>query len=73
MAYKSKVYGGSCLDKIRNKTIVNAGIKNNLEQEIANYSLSVDGGGFYILREVKYAANVFIDIWILLEQIDRPE
>ena len=43
-----------------------------LEQEIANYTLSIEGGGFYVLKRVKYAANVFVDVWILLEQLEDP-
>jgi len=30
------------------------------------------GGGFYVLRHVKYAANIFADIWILVEALDDP-
>lgn len=30
------------------------------------------GGGFYVLKNVKYAANVHADIWMLVESIDDP-
>jgi len=30
------------------------------------------GGAFYILKNVKYAANVYCDIWMLVEAIDDP-
>jgi len=30
------------------------------------------GGGFYVLKNVKYAANVHADIWMMVEAIDDP-
>ena len=31
------------------------------------------GGGFYIFKGVKYAANIYADIWMLVESIDDTE
>ena len=48
-------------------------MKNPLEAEIEELSLFFQGGGLYVLKDVKYAANVIIDIWMLIDRVKDPE
>lgn len=48
-------------------------VQNPLLDELKKQPVSVlYGGGFYVLKNVKYAANVHADIWMLIEAIDDP-
>jgi hypothetical protein len=31
------------------------------------------GGGFYVFKGVKYAANVFADVWMLIESVGNND
>lgn len=75
--YASNVYGGSVFSPIGRMvkgTVGKRDIKNPLEEEISKAPVSIlYGGGFYVLKNVKYAANVYADIWIMVEALDDPE
>jgi len=71
--YKNDIFGGSILKSNTDKIFKKNGISNNLENEIRNSHFDVTkGGGFYIFKDVKYAANVVVDIWMLLPIIFEP-
>lgn len=45
-----------------------------LEEDIKKVDIQVlYGGGFYIFKGVKYAANVYADIWMLVESIGNHD
>ena len=53
--------------------MVTRNVQNPLYDELKKQPVSVlYGGGFYVLKNVKYAANVYADIWMLVEAIDEP-
>ena len=46
-------------------------IANPLEEEISEREISVHkGGGFFVIKDIKYAANVHVDIWIMVGSVD---
>jgi len=76
--YSSNVYGGKVFSPIgrlnKGGEFGKRDISNPLESEIEQQAVNVlYGGGFYILKNVKYAANIYADIWILVEALDDPD
>ena len=43
----------------------------NLEDELRKFPMR-EGGGFYNIQNVKYAANVRIDVSMLVSSVDNP-
>lgn len=73
--YKNEIYGNTVFHPVGRmkdgKIVGKRDIKNPLEEDIKKQPISIlYGGGFYVLKHVKYAANVFIDVWLLVESID---
>ena len=75
--YKSDVYGGTVfmpIGRMKDGKNTKRESKNPLEEEIKKQPISLlYGGGFYVLKNIKYAANVYIDVWLLVEAIDDAE
>lgn len=71
--WASQVYGGNIFGPTAKTALVARHVQNPLLDELKKQPVSVlYGGGFYVLKNVKYAANVHADIWMLIEAIDDP-
>ena len=75
------MFGGSIFEAIGQKNKWKKIVrdkKNNLEEEVKKMNVQyLYGGGFYILRNIKYSeeedgeeSNLYMDIWILLTLVD---
>jgi hypothetical protein len=71
--WASQVYGGNVFGPTAKTQLVARNVQNPLLDELKKQPVSVlYGGGFYVLKNVKYAANVHADIWMLVEAVDDP-
>ena len=58
------------MEKVKSDILGKYGIISPLYEEIMSQKIDLEsGGGFYIFKDVKYAANVVVDISILINSI----
>ena len=73
-AYKSKIFGGSVLEPLDDGIAEELQCHNPLQDEINNSDAQPNkGAGFYVLKDIKYAANVIVDIWMMIPSVSSAE